>query len=393
MADKQISELIQAAQITDADLFVLEQDGTAKKLTGATLLDFLTLSVVNVTVTTLPAGSQATAVYNKATGVLALGIPQGDKGETGETGATGAVGATGPAGPQGETPNIQIGKVSTLPTGMSADASITGTTENPLLNLGLPRGEQGSMWYVQARNPISAGVNVRLGDIWSNSNGYVYRAEYNANGELNFVSTGLTIKGATGETGPAGADGADGVTPHIGDNGNWYIGDTDTGIAAEGQDGVDGTQWFVQADAPQTGVNAGDYWLNTGTGDVYKAAGSSAGNVPINWKATGANLTGPTGATGADGKTPVKGTDYFTTADVNEIAQAAAEKVDLSGKQDKITASGILKGTASGIEAAAAGTDYMAPVAVTAADNGKFLRVVNGAWAAAAVANASGVSF
>lgn len=54
---------------------------------------------------------------------------------------------------------------------------------------------------------------------------------------------------------------------------------------------------------------------------------------------------------------------------------------------------GILKGTASGIEAATAGTDYMAPVAVTAADNGKFLRVVNGAWAAAAVADASGVSF
>lgn len=231
MADKQISELTQATQITDVDLFVLEQDGTAKKLTGATLLDFVTLSVVNVTVTTLPAGSQATAVYNKATGVLALGIPQGDKGETGETGATGA---TGPAGPQGETPNIQIGKVSTLPTGMSANASITGTTENPLLNLGLPKGDKGSMWYVQARNPISAGVNVRLGDIWSNSNGYVYRAEYNAQGKLNFVSTGLTIKGATGATGPAGADGADGVTPHIGDNGNWFLGDTDTGIVAEG---------------------------------------------------------------------------------------------------------------------------------------------------------------
>lgn len=82
MADKQINELIQAAQITDDDLFVLEQDGTAKKLTGATLLDFVTLSVVNVTVTTLPAGSQATAVYNKATGVLALGIPEGPQGET-----------------------------------------------------------------------------------------------------------------------------------------------------------------------------------------------------------------------------------------------------------------------------------------------------------------------
>lgn len=39
------------------------------------------------------------------------------------------------------------------------------------------------------------------------------------------------------------------------------------------------------------------------------------------------------------------------------------------------------------------GTDYMAPVPVTADDNGKFLRVVNGAWAAATVPDANGVSF
>ena len=30
--------------------------------------------------------------------------------------------------------------------------------------------------------------------------------------------------------------GADGTTPHIGDNGNWYIGDTDTGVSAGGSD-------------------------------------------------------------------------------------------------------------------------------------------------------------
>lgn len=35
-----------------------------------------------------------------------------------------------------------------------------------------------------------------------------------------------------------GAAGADGVTPHIGDNGNWYIGDTDTGVKAAGTDYV-----------------------------------------------------------------------------------------------------------------------------------------------------------
>ena len=32
-------------------------------------------------------------------------------------------------------------------------------------------------------------------------------------------------------------DGDDGVTPHIGENGNWFIGETDTGVQAEGQDG------------------------------------------------------------------------------------------------------------------------------------------------------------
>lgn len=34
--------------------------------------------------------------------------------------------------------------------------------------------------------------------------------------------------------------GDDGVTPHIGDNGNWYIGDTDTGISAKGTKGDPG---------------------------------------------------------------------------------------------------------------------------------------------------------
>ena len=34
--------------------------------------------------------------------------------------------------------------------------------------------------------------------------------------------------------GADGSNGADGVTPHIGDNGNWYIGNTDTGLKADG---------------------------------------------------------------------------------------------------------------------------------------------------------------
>lgn len=42
MADKSISELISATQITESDLFVLEQSSTAKKLTGQILINWLT---------------------------------------------------------------------------------------------------------------------------------------------------------------------------------------------------------------------------------------------------------------------------------------------------------------------------------------------------------------
>lgn len=155
MADKAITDLTQATQITGDDLFVLEQSGEAKKLKGATLLDFVTLNVVSVTVTTLPAGSSATAIYDKSTGTLALGIPQGKKGDTGATGATGATGpqgeqgvqgetgatgATGPQGPAGPANALTIGSVTS---GKVASATITGEAPNQVLNLVLEKGDKG----------------------------------------------------------------------------------------------------------------------------------------------------------------------------------------------------------------------------------------------------------
>lgn len=128
MADKAISDLTQALQITNEDLFVLEQSGEAKKLKGKTLLNFVTLNVVSVTVTTLPAGSLATATYDKSTGVLALGIPQGSKGDTGATGATGPANV------------LTIGSVTS---GKVASATITGDAPNQVLNLVLEKGDKG----------------------------------------------------------------------------------------------------------------------------------------------------------------------------------------------------------------------------------------------------------
>ena len=43
----------------------------------------------------------------------------------------------------GKTPNIKIGEVTTLEPGTPATATMTGTPENPLLNLGIPKGERG----------------------------------------------------------------------------------------------------------------------------------------------------------------------------------------------------------------------------------------------------------
>lgn len=155
MADKTISELTQATQITNEDMFVLQQNGEAKKLLGMTLLDFVTLSVVNVTVTTLPAGSQATATYDKTTGTLALGIPQGSKGETGATGATGATGpqgeqgvqgktgATGATGPQGPVGPANVLTIGSVTSGKVASATITGEAPNQVLNLVLEKGDKG----------------------------------------------------------------------------------------------------------------------------------------------------------------------------------------------------------------------------------------------------------
>lgn len=80
----------------------------------------------SVTVTTLPAGSSATASYSN--GVLSLGIPKGDKGDTGNTGATGA------------TPQLSIGTVETT---AEPSVTITGTVDNPVLNFGLVKGDKG----------------------------------------------------------------------------------------------------------------------------------------------------------------------------------------------------------------------------------------------------------
>lgn len=68
---------------------------------------------------------------------------QGIQGVQGEKGDTGSPGAKGDKGDTGATPNLSIGSVTTLDAGQNATASMGGTAESPVLNLGIPRGAKG----------------------------------------------------------------------------------------------------------------------------------------------------------------------------------------------------------------------------------------------------------
>ena len=198
--------------------------------------------------------------------------------------------------------------------------------------------------------------------------------------------TSYTTPSIRGATGPQGKQGEKGETGSGFKVLGYYA--TESALSAAVTNPAAGDAYGVGTADPYDiyiwdGVNR--KWVNNGILQGAKGEPGIQGEQGV---------PGIQGPAGKDGKTPVKGTDYFTQADKQEIAEDAAALVDLSGKQNKITASGILKGNgAGGVSAAVPGTDYMAPIPVTAFDNGKFLRVVNGAWAAVKIANANGVSF
>ena len=92
----------------------------------------------------------------------------GSPGADGKDGITPAIGENGnwylsssdtgkpSRGADGAVPDIQIGTVTTLPAGSDATASIGGTAENPLLNLGIPKGADG-------QGGGSGGTDISLG--------------------------------------------------------------------------------------------------------------------------------------------------------------------------------------------------------------------------------------
>lgn len=124
---------------------------------SSSILDEVIIAALNATERANEAAAAAEHMVDIHTGPQGPQGPQGEEGPQGEQGPQGEEGPQGEQGPQGEdgpqgptgaTPDISIGTVETGAAGSEAEASMTGTPENPVLNLTIPRGDPG---VVQAK--------------------------------------------------------------------------------------------------------------------------------------------------------------------------------------------------------------------------------------------------
>lgn len=181
--------------------------------------------------------SPAVTVTQTATGATITATDKtGTTTVTVRNGADGAQGAQGTPGEDGHSPVVtasKSGKVTTIKVDGKAIATVNDGADGA-------NGKDGS--------PGAAGQD-----------GYSPEASVSKSG----TTTTITIKdksgtttasvkdGANGKDGAAGSPGANGITPTIGANGNWYLGETDTGKPSRGATGAKGDKGDPGATGPQ----------------------------------------------------------------------------------------------------------------------------------------------
>ena len=234
-------------------------------------------------------------------------------GKDGVDGEDGTDGQNGTDGKDGSTPVIGVAKDSDGVYYWTVDGEflLDGDKKIPVTG---PEGDKGDAG--------DDGITPHIGE--------------NGNWWIGTTDTGIK---AQGEQGPSG------ITPHIGENGNWWIGTTDTGIKAQGEQGPSGI-------TPHIGEN-GNWWIGT-TDTGIKAQGAKgddaiAPQVQINattneweistdggknWKSTGIKATGEKGDRG-DAVFAENGVDYTSDPD-NVIFTLADGKTKLTVPRTKI---------------------------------------------------------
>ena len=199
--------------------------------------------------------------------------------------------------------------------------------------------------YTYVVTTVATVDNKDYESVWSNEAHYrADEAPYiGSNGNWWVGGTDTGVKAA----GDDGKPGKDGETPYIGENGNWWIGFTDTKVKAAGTDGKDGEKG-EDGETPYIGEN-GNWWIGeTDTG--VKAVGTDGadgtngtdgltpsigenGNWWIGTTDTGvkaAGTDGTNGTNGADGLTPSIGENgnWWIGATDTGVKAAATDGAD-----------------------------------------------------------------
>lgn len=247
MPDSPIHDLNSASRVTYGDLFVLEQDGQAKKLEGQYLLNYVyeRLDVAHGATSFLPITTEPTA-YTTPTHDFtpAYRIELADV--TSEARVNSVL-----VGDQlrYDAYLYPVGYVDTVYAFLGPRVSIKGEQGTPGAD-----GKDGHSPIITAQR-MQSRLNVYSDDTYI---GHV-------------------------EDGRSGTNGQDGITPTIGANGNWYLGTTDTGKPSRGVQGVPGPK----GDPGEVDLSA---YRTAAAQDAIDAAKAPATNPTLSGTTT---LTGP----------------------------------------------------------------------------------------------------
>lgn len=151
-----------------------------------------------------------------------------------------------------------------------------------------------------------------------------------------------------GADGQDGAPGQDGITPTIGDNGNWYLGDTDTGKPSRGETGPQG-QLGEKGEKGDTG-DTGPAGPKGDTGDTGpQGIQGPAGPQGPQGEQGPQGIQGETGPTGVDGKSAYQ---YAVEGGYTGTEAAFSEKLaqeQLTGTTDELTPTQVYNAVSAGI--------------------------------------------
>lgn len=157
-------------------------------------------------------------------------------------------------------------------------------------------------------------------------------------------------KGDKGDQGEPGQDGQDGLTPHVGENNNWWIGEADTGVSATGPTGPAGESVTVKGSSTDADGNiviefsdGNTVVIPAGQDGADGAAGESItveaseinanGDLEIRFS-DGTTVIVPKGEAGADGES-VTITEQSVDADGNTVIEFSDGTFVTVAKGDK----------------------------------------------------------